>query len=326
VYLVAYKPNTEDCFGKEGPVEKPEAPPCICDKPEPVSGITTMRTVLQTEGVRIMKTKTDPSYAYAIEDMKGGPPCRSGPSTYTDNAGYFAPVETTIFRTILTEQCKQKDKNGNPPLVIDVGANNGYFTLYAAKLGCRVVAFEPYPRLVQFLQMSIMVNGFEDLVQLYPYAVSNSSGTIWVIPHCAELGFTKVTDTNSGGGISAKKVTLSEIVKEDALLLKIDVEGYEHMVYAGMKDYLTKYKIVNVICETKKNDEDEKKDMINAFIASGYKTFSYRELYDQGSPVNQNTPKNSFVPVTTLPKQNSGAWIPYEDLYYSKQFDEMKWS
>jgi hypothetical protein len=53
-------------------------------------------------------TKTDPSYIYAMEDIRTAK-CRSGPSLMVDAAGFFAPVETKLFRTILAEQCKRLD-------------------------------------------------------------------------------------------------------------------------------------------------------------------------------------------------------------------------
>jgi len=44
--------------------------------------------------------------------------------------GFFAPVETVIYRHILKEACKRIDENGKPPLVVDVGGNIGYLFRY----------------------------------------------------------------------------------------------------------------------------------------------------------------------------------------------------
>lgn len=55
--------------------------------------------------------------------------------------GGFAACETALFRHFLKSQC-EKDIN---TLVVDVGANIGFFSLYSAAMGCRVESFEPTP-------------------------------------------------------------------------------------------------------------------------------------------------------------------------------------
>ena len=46
-----------------------------------------------------------------------------------------------VFR-LLGTSCASETR---PPLIIDVGANTGYYSILAATLGCPVVAFEPQP-------------------------------------------------------------------------------------------------------------------------------------------------------------------------------------
>jgi predicted RNA methylase len=47
------------------------------------------------------------------------------------------PLFNLYWRRLTERRCAQ---NG---LVLDVGANFGYYSLFAASLGCRVLAFEP---------------------------------------------------------------------------------------------------------------------------------------------------------------------------------------
>lgn len=56
----------------------------------------------------MVHTKTEPSYLFTIEDVKTSK-CKSGPSMMVDASGFFAPVETKLFRTILKEQCLKLD-------------------------------------------------------------------------------------------------------------------------------------------------------------------------------------------------------------------------
>ena len=45
-------------------------------------------------------------------------------------------------------------------LVLDVGANFGWYTLFSVALGCRVVNFEPVPMWRDVLRLGIALNGY----------------------------------------------------------------------------------------------------------------------------------------------------------------------
>lgn len=92
--------------------------------------------------------------------------------------GAFAPIETRIFRTILSENCKPNPNKSPPqsPLVVDVGGNVGYFALYAASFGCRVITVEPNPDMVKHIKMSVKLNGFEDKIRVVNAAAGDQPG------------------------------------------------------------------------------------------------------------------------------------------------------
>ena len=79
-----------------------------------------------------------------------------------------------IFHESLKDRCVGPD--GKRRLVLDVGANFGFFAVYAAKLGCRVIAWEPVPRFVAFARWTIAANNVSDLVDLRERVVSNEAG------------------------------------------------------------------------------------------------------------------------------------------------------
>ena len=55
--------------------------------------------------------------------------------------------------------------------VIDAGANLGWFSIYAAKKGCRVFAFEPCPQVFDLLRINVLQNGLEDSISTFPLAL-----------------------------------------------------------------------------------------------------------------------------------------------------------
>lgn len=68
--------------------------------------------------------------------------CKNYPTTNLRKGGFFAPVETSLFRHILKDGCKKLDENGRPPLVVDVGGNIGYLLCHQfAGLSSLTVSF-----------------------------------------------------------------------------------------------------------------------------------------------------------------------------------------
>ncbi len=71
--------------------------------------------------------------------------------------GYFEPYETTLIESVV--------KPGD--VVLDIGANIGYYTLIFARLvgeQGRVYAFEPDPTNFQLLKKNIRANGYHNVV------------------------------------------------------------------------------------------------------------------------------------------------------------------
>ena len=77
------------------------------------------------------------------------------------------PLYNVYWRR-LTEACCAD--NG---LVIDVGANFGYYSLYAASLGCRVIAWEPVPVFRAFLRIGVALNNLSHRVEVRESVVSD---------------------------------------------------------------------------------------------------------------------------------------------------------
>ncbi|KAG2450963.1 hypothetical protein HYH02_004235 [Chlamydomonas schloesseri] len=87
-----------------------------------------------------------------------------------------------------------------PGLVVDVGANVGYFSMLSASYGCRVTAFEPQhaPRLMA--TGSMLLNRFNDRVTILPYGLSAAAGSGTVHDQVGSWGLTPVTDASGAHG------------------------------------------------------------------------------------------------------------------------------
>ena len=138
-------------------------------------------------------------------------------------------------------------------LMLDVGSNFGYYALFAAAMGCRVVAWEPVPTFRAFLEIAVQLNHLSHRVHVRPAVVSDRpsarielavpqrgiAGTASLVEHWAKSG-TNV-DTAIGGAsiITARAETVDDALDELGLLnerpcaMKVDVEGHEPAVFAG---------------------------------------------------------------------------------------------
>ena len=129
-------------------------------------------------------------------------------------------------------------------LALDVGANFGYYSLLAARMGCRVVAWEPVPVFRQFIEAAARINNLTHMIHLRPAVVSDVSGaTVEVqVPERGYWGTASVNGLNVDPSIRGTKYTvrvptetLDSVVTEQACIMKLDVEGYEPQVIRGAK-------------------------------------------------------------------------------------------
>jgi FkbM family methyltransferase len=102
-------------------------------------------------------------------------------STMIQKHGVWEPINTARIVNLLTLQKSATPQDLSQHVVVDVGAHLGWYTLLAASHGFTVVAFEPLRAQRERLQASVLLNGFQDLVTIMPFAVSNMAGlsTVW---------------------------------------------------------------------------------------------------------------------------------------------------
>jgi FkbM family methyltransferase len=135
--------------------------------------------------------------------------------------GVFERTEQQVFANIVRPN----------DVVYDLGANVGFYALLAAKLGARVLAFEPVARNLAYLRRHIELNECEN-VTIVAAAVSDHSGTAHFREGPAPTVGALVDDDSAGYDVPV--VALDDIVGTPVpQLVKIDVEGAEAAVLHG---------------------------------------------------------------------------------------------
>lgn len=135
----------------------------------------------------------------------------------------YEPIETEIVKT----HVKKND------VVVDVGANIGYYTLLMAKNDAFVHSYEPEPNNFGLLEKNVILNNFSSNVTLYNKAVSDFIGHSKLSLSDISTGQHKLSNNSSSVRTIDVDVTTIELDKID--FAKIDVEGGEFSVLKGMK-------------------------------------------------------------------------------------------
>jgi FkbM family methyltransferase len=141
-------------------------------------------------------------------------------------------------------------------VVVDVGANLGYYTLIASRSvgpGGLVLAFEPSPRKLQYLLKNVEANGRRNVV-VFSEALSDSCRLARL---STPLEFNRGVGPLSDGAAQDHTLTatrrLDDIVYPLGLqgrvgFVKIDADGSELGVLRGMKSVLASNDRIKVLC------------------------------------------------------------------------------
>ena len=231
-----------------------------CAKPTPQThtrGATFGRTYWTTHGERSIPINThDP----VREDIYI--------SAQLHHRGTWDEYILAVFRHVL----QGVPRSARPQqLVVDVGANIGFFSLVAASYGARTISFEPMRFNLDRMLASIERNpGFRTRMQVYNAAVSNAHQAVTLKPTSATTNagnfFVQVTSESEAAidfstvlgeyGVDyVNSITLDDVLDEDVLLMKIDVETYEPFVVDGAYNLLCHNIVRHVILEVNKNQD-----------------------------------------------------------------------
>jgi len=170
---------------------------------------------------------------------------------------------SSVWEEDTTKLFEKVVKKGD--VVVDMGANVGYFTLLSAKLAGKegkVFAFEPNPKNFEYLNKNIGLNDYKN-VTTEQKAVSNVNGKtkLFICPY--DSGHHTI---NKADGVEAYRlgrkgevssvdietVTLDGYLKnkvDKVDVIKIDVEGAEALAFEGMKETLNNNKNVKIFLE-----------------------------------------------------------------------------
>jgi FkbM family methyltransferase len=161
------------------------------------------------------------------------------PASNLGNAIITQPAYEPQMLSALTSILKEGD------LYLDVGSNEGYFSVIASKLvgdSGRVLSIEPQSRLQEIIYRNIELNNSHN-IHVFQLAVSDVVGT-------ARISLLPDMNTGGSGLFPATKYKIPiQLVPQTTLsrflslvcvpkvrLMKLDIEGYEYEAILGSRD------------------------------------------------------------------------------------------
>ncbi|MBX5468827.1 MAG: FkbM family methyltransferase [Thermoleophilaceae bacterium] len=141
-------------------------------------------------------------------------------------------------------------------LVVDVGANCGFWTLAAVRQGADVVAIEPVPSNLELLRRNLALNGEERRVRVVEAAAGEGGGRIEIrIPATAD-GSEQASIHHSAGDdarpVEVELVSIDSVVageEQPVRLMKMDVEGNELAALRGAERAIAGGRVQHLILE-----------------------------------------------------------------------------
>ena len=207
---------------------------CYLLRPWPLRQLTnwTIRKLLpkqvEIHGATVVLNPTDPVVSGAL------------------HFGVYEKAETRFFQSACRDGMT----------FLDVGANLGYYTalaIHAAGPSGKIIALEPDPDSFKYLEQTIAANTAEN-VQAFPVAASDTAATLPLFISADNRGDNRLYNPRE----SRPQVEVNAVVT-DALLaekkidtvdfIKIDVQGYEPKVIAGLRETIARSPKLTLLTE-----------------------------------------------------------------------------
>lgn len=202
-------------------------------------------------------------------------------------AGTFEPQETRLVRSLLQDV----------DVLVNVGANIGYYCCHALSMGKAVVAVEPVARNLHYLLKNIHNNGWALRAQIFPVALGPRADILelWGGGTGASLirGWASIPNSYvTRVPVLSMDQVLGNMLYDKRALILVDIEGAEYMMLQGaMKTLVNPIRPIWMM-EISTTEHQPAGIHINpnfaatfdVFLKHGYKAYIANERGDEVTP------------------------------------------
>lgn len=182
--------------------------------------------------------------------------------------GDFEPDETAIVRVLLD----------SVDVVVNAGANIGYYCCLSLQQGKHVVAFEPMVSNLRYLYSNIRANHWDDMIEIFPLALSNRIGIIDIFGGGTGASLVKGWSEAPDDYVNVVPTSTLDIVLGSRFigmkcLLIVDIEGSELLMLEGASLFLSADPKPMWMVEIAVTEHQPQGIAINPHLLSTFRTF-----------------------------------------------------
>ena len=165
---------------------------------------------------------------------------------------------------------------GSGGTFLDIGANVGYYSLMAAKLGAdKILAIEPNPIVLDRFKTNIKFNKYEKKIKVFKLGIGEKKDILELRLSHTDMGSSTVLNNDlDSDKIRIKIVPLSDLLKKEAIkkidVLKIDIEGFEDRALFPYFEKLEKKFYPRLILMEDSSQKEWGRNILEWLLANGY--------------------------------------------------------
>lgn len=203
-------------------------------------------------------------------------------------SGEFEPEETKQVQDLLAEV----------DILVNIGANIGYYCCHALNMGKEVIAIEPMQDNIKYLCKNIEANGWS--CEIYPIALSKETGVLKMYGAGTGASLLKGWAGNSEKQhvlvpCSTSDILLTEKLRNKKALFILDVEGAEYWVLQGSSKILANNPKPIWLIEIAIKEQQPKGVNINPLL-----TDTFQLMFDAGYEAFTADSNNTPVSITDV--------------------------
>ena len=218
---------------------------------------------------------------------------------YTPNA--MCKMRADTFSSKEPEILSWIDKHGGDHSFWDIGSNIGLYSIYyGLTQSGRVVSFEPSVFNLKQLAKNISLNGLSEKIDLNPIPLSDSTGYAEFAVSSLEEGSAQNAfgvDYGFDGndlnrqvnysilGMSGDEMIKNGYVEKVPKMIKLDVDGIEHLILEGMREILLSENCYSVFVEVNDDFQEQSSQVEKILTQSGFELSekTHAELHDHST-------------------------------------------
>ncbi len=205
------------------------------------------------------------------------------------------------FLTKEPETLRWIDQFGGEGAFYDIGANVGLYSLYYAQTQAgRVYAFEPSALNLRLLSLNVSDNGLSSRIVILPSPLTESNEIASFHLSMLDEGGSMSTFGRDFGhdgsrlrtvleydtiGVTLDFMLASGLVSHPPSLIKIDVDGIEHLILRGARSVLANESLRSILIEVNEDFRELAQEVQRILEAAGFQMLirDHSEMFDHGA-------------------------------------------